>query len=361
MTSATDTRQPPPRAADRAEAARSSADELRAKVDFLASPAAYPEHPDRVEARETHMSWVFLTDGSAYKLKKPVVYPYLDFSTLQAREARCRDEVRLNRRLAPDVYLGVARLTRSADGRLAIDGAGDTVDWLVRMRRLPEERTLERLIASGQLTAAHVAQIGTVLARFYRGLAPAEVDAQRYVELLRAQHDANAGLLLRPEFALDGARVAQTVAAIERFFAADRALLEARAAGGHVVEGHGDLRPEHIFVLDAPVIIDCLEFNRALRLVDPFDEIDFLGLECERLGAAWVGARLRSDLEAQLGDRIDERLHRFYVALRACLRARLAAAHLTEPEPREPHKWLQRARDYLAIAQRAAEGLAAAR
>lgn len=357
MSSTTDTCQFAPRAADRATALRQSADELQAKVDFLASPAAYPERPARVEVRETHMSWVFLADGSAYKLKKPVVYPYLDFSTLQAREARCRDEVRLNRRLAPDVYLGVVRLTREADGRLALDGKGTTVDWLVRMRRLPEERTLERLIERGELSSAHVAQLGEALARFYRRLPSAEVDARIYVELLRAQHDANTGLLLRPEFALDGARAERIVAAIERFFDTDRALLEARAADGHIVEGHGDLRPEHVFLLDAPIIIDCVEFNRALRLVDPFDEIGYLGLECERLGAAWAGQRLRQDLETRLGDRIDERLHCFYVALRACLRARLALAHLTEPQPREPHKWPQRAREYLALAQRAAESM----
>lgn len=360
MNSTTDTRPTRPRAADRAAAMRESADGLQAKVDFLSSAAAYPERPDRIEARETHMSWVFLTDGTAYKLKKPVVYPYLDFSTLEAREARCRDEVRLNRRLAPDVYLGVARLTLEADGRLAIDGEGVTVDWLVRMRRLPEHRTLEQLIVRGELAPEHVAQIGELLARFYRGLAPAEVDAQRYVELLRAQHDANAGLLLRPDFALDGARVERILEAIERFFDADRALIEARAVGGHVVEGHGDLRPEHVFLLDAPVIIDCLEFNRALRLVDPFDEIGFLGLECERLGAAWVGEQLRRHIEAQLGDRIDDRLHHFYVALRACLRARLALAHLTEPEPREPHKWPQRAREYLALAERSAATMGSA-
>lgn len=360
MNSTTDTRPTRQRAADRAAAMRDSADGLQAKVAFLSSAAAYPERPERVEARETHMSWVFLTDGTAYKLKKPVVYPYLDFSTLEAREARCRDEVRLNRRLAPDVYLGVARLTLEADGRLAIDGKGATVDWLVRMRRLPEHRTLEQLIVRGELAPEHVTQIGELLARFYRGLAPAEVDAQRYVELLRAQHDANAGLLLRPDFALDGARVERVLEAIERFFDADRALIEARAVGGHVVEGHGDLRPEHVFLLDAPVIIDCLEFNRALRLVDPFDEIGFLGLECERLGAAWVGDQLRRHIEAQLGDRIDDRLHHFYVALRACLRARLALAHLTEPEPREPHKWPQRAREYLALAERSAATMGSA-
>ncbi|MFN3564881.1 MAG: hypothetical protein ACK4V1_02690, partial [Burkholderiaceae bacterium] len=252
MTSTTDTRPTRSRALARAAALRDSADGLRAKVDFLSSAAAYPERPERVELRETHMSWVFLTDGTAYKLKKPVVYPYLDFSTIEAREARCRDEVRLNRRLAPDVYLGVARLTLEADGRLAIEGEGVTVDWLVRMRRLPEHRTLEQLIVRGELAPAHVEQIAELIARFYRGLAPAEVDAQRYVELLRAQHDANTGLLLRPDFALDGARIERILAAIDRFFDADRASIEARAIGGHVVEGHGDLRPEHVFVLDEP-------------------------------------------------------------------------------------------------------------
>jgi aminoglycoside phosphotransferase family enzyme len=353
------------RAAVRQQAVRESANGLQAKVEFLSSPIAYPEHPTRVEVRETHMSWVFLTDGTAYKLKKPVVYPYLDFSTLDAREARCRDEVRLNRRLAPDTYLGVSRLTRDASGQLAIvddaAGRGATVDWLVRMRRLPEHRTLEQLIARSELAPSHVSGVAALLGEFYRRLPPAELDASRYVELLRTQHDANAGLLLRPDFAPDGARVQQIVEAIERFFDTDRGLLETRAAGGHVVEGHGDLRPEHVFLLDVPVVIDCLEFNRALRLVDPFDEVGFLGLECSRLGADWVGAELRRQLEARLQDRVDDRLFHFYVALRACLRARLALAHLTEPEPREPEKWPRRAREYIALADRAVAKIAQAR
>lgn len=106
------------------------------KVAFLRTPAAYPTHPRRVDVIETHMSWVFLAGDRVYKLKKPVHYPFLDFRTLASREFHCREEVRLNRRLAPHVYLGVVPLTQDHGGALALGGGGEVVDWLVEMRRL---------------------------------------------------------------------------------------------------------------------------------------------------------------------------------------------------------------------------------
>jgi aminoglycoside phosphotransferase family enzyme len=134
----------------RAEASRLSAHPevpVEEKVALLRDPAAYPEAPCEVVVKETHMSWVFLTPERVFKLKKPVRYTFLDFSTVGAREADCREELRLNRRLADDTYLGVSPLTRSRDGRLAIAGQCEIVDWLVIMRRLPDARMLETMLA----------------------------------------------------------------------------------------------------------------------------------------------------------------------------------------------------------------------
>ena len=119
---------------------------LAAKVDFLSRPDAYDPRPAGVVRRETHMSWVFLAGNEVYKLKKPVRFPYLDFSTLARREAACRAELRLNRRLAPDVYLGVLPLVERA-GKLSIDGEGAPVDWLVKMKRLDERFMLDGILA----------------------------------------------------------------------------------------------------------------------------------------------------------------------------------------------------------------------
>jgi aminoglycoside phosphotransferase family enzyme len=338
-----------------------------ALVRFLADPASHRPRPAQVQSIETHISWVFLVDDLAYKLKKPVAQAFLDFRTLAAREADCRDEVRLNRRLAPGIYLGLTRIVRAADGTLALADengaaapAGETVDWLVRMRRLPAARTLDALIGAGTLTAAHVTALGALLGSFYGHLPPADLDAAGYVALLRSQHALNVDVLRRAPPGVGDHAVRRVLDAVERFLDRESARLAERIAAGRVVEGHGDLRPEHVFLLESPVVIDCLEFSRSLRLVDWADEIALLDVECARLGAVRVGPALRAAVGAALDDAVDDRLFAFYAALRASLRARLALAHLDEPHPRTPRRWPQLAADYLALALPRAQQLAAA-
>ena len=318
---------------------------LLEKAALLSRPATYSLGVTEVETVETHMSLLFLAGPTVYKLKKPVVYPFLDFSTLAARERSCRDELRLNRRLAPDVYLGLSRITREAGGTLALDGEGEVVDWLVRMRRLPAGRTLDRLITAGTVTAAQVDAVAAVLARFYAGAERGRLDARGYVEQLRREHAISRAVIGAFE---DG--LARTLLDdVQRFLDQGQALLRARVADGRIVDGHGDLRPEHVWLNTPPLVIDCLEFNQRLRQVDPFDEITYLGLECARLGAPWIGQRLLQRLSAALDDAIDPRLVRFYARYRACVRARLALAHLDEPSPREPQRWQPLARAYLRL------------
>lgn len=334
---------------------------LQDKVAFLRVAANYGPQVARVDVCETHMSYVFLTETDAYKLKKPVRYPFLDFSTLVAREESCRAEVALNRRLAPDVYLGVTALTQTLDGRLALGGDGAVVDWLVRMRRLPAERMLDRLIVAQRLQPHDLTALADRLADFYATAARLDITPAHFVAGLEREHRANMALLAAPQFDLDRSELAAIDAALGHFFAAGRARLHARVAAGRVVEGHGDLRPEHVCLTDPPRVIDCLEFNRELRLVDWADEIAFLGLECALLGAPWVAATLRDPIAHRLHDTVPTALTAFYTALRACLRARLAVAHLLEPEPRDGARWLPRARAYLRLAHAACGDLVAGR
>jgi aminoglycoside phosphotransferase family enzyme len=144
-----------------------------------------------------------------------------------------------------------------------------------------------------------------------------------------------------------------------RFISQCRPILAARVDRCRIIDGHGDLRPEHIWLNHEIRIIDCLEFNPRLRAVDPFDEIAFLDLECERLGAAWAGRYIRTRVARGLNDDRPEGLYRFYRSYRATLRARLAIAHLSEPKPRTPEKWPSLARAYLDIAARDAGSLEA--
>jgi len=322
---------------------------LEAKVDFLSRPGAYPGYQGDVTRRETHMSLVFLTKDRAYKLKKPVRFPYLDFSTVSRRETACRAEIRLNRRLAPGVYLGLAALTASATG-LSIEGAGAVTDWLVVMRRLDERQMLDRVITEGRLQTWQLDRLVDTLVHFYRRATPVSVSPQRHLVAWRRSLLFNRCVLIDPRLGMPAGLIRRLDRVQRLFLDVRRSLLADRVRARRIVDGHGDLRPEHIFLGDPLCIIDCLEFNAALRVADPFDEVAFLSLECERLGSAWAGRYIRRHIAAALQDGPSEELFAFYRCYRATLRARLAIAHLLEPSPRTPEKWPALAHTYLQLA-----------
>jgi aminoglycoside phosphotransferase family enzyme len=331
---------------------------LEAKVAFLSRPAAYAPRPAEVTLRETHMSWVFLAGERVYKLKKPVRFPYLDFSTIGRREQACRAELSLNRRLAPDVYLGVEPLTDTGRG-LAIGGEGEAVDWLVCMTRLDERFMLENLINTEAVTTAQLDRLVATLTRFYRAATPVVLPPSVLIADLQRSLAYNKRVLLDARFSLPAGLVRRIDCAQRRFLARYGPLLAARLRHRRIVDGHGDLRPEHIWLDDQVRIIDCLEFNARLRAVDPFDEVAYLGMECERLGAGWIGDYLRRRMSRALRDGPAGLLFEFYTCHRATLRARLAIAHLLEPNPRTPEKWPRRAAEYLALAGKSARRLEA--
>lgn len=324
---------------------------LEEKLAWLSRPAAYPEPVSRLERIETHMSWVFLTDAHAYKLKKPVRYAYLDFATLEARRRACEEELRLNRLLAPDVYLGVVALRRAPDGRLALEGPGVTVEWLIKMRRLPAAGMLDERIRAGTLSAAELKALAARLAAFYRDAARIPLTGAQYRARIAAQVEEHCVALADPALGLPATAVSAACGPLQALLARAPALIEERAA--HIVEGHGDLRPEHVCFTPQPVVIDCLEFNREFRIVDPVDELAFLAMECERLGAPGVGATVLETYVAASADAPPAPLIPFYKALRAALRAKLSAWHTRELPSAAWGKWTAQAGEYLDIAARA--------
>ena len=322
---------------------------LEQKVEFLSRSSAYAQPATGVIRRETHMSWVFLTDDQVYKLKKPVRFPYLDFSNLRRREAACRAELRLNRRLAPDVYLDVMPLRATPRG-LAIGEDGPIMDWLVVMRRLDEAQTLEHAIVDRRVKPWQLDRLIATLVQFYRRAGRVFLSPAVHLRDWHQSLSDNLRLLLDPRFGLPLGLVRRVASVQRRFLCRQGKALAARVRHRSIVDGHGDLRPEHIWLGDPVRIIDCLEFNPRLRAVDPFDEIAFLSLECDRLGAAWTGKYIRRGVSRGLPDGVSDELFLFYRCNRAMLRARLAIAHLMEPKPRTPEKWPHLARTYLAIA-----------
>jgi len=325
---------------------------LAAKVAVLRDPGTYPEKPARVDAVETHMSWVFLTDRYAYKLKKPVRYDFLDFSTLALRRHNCEEEVRLNRRLAPDVYLGTLPLTVDAQGGMRLGGEGEPIEWLVQMRRLPATRMLDAMIRQHALREADIDNLALLLAQFYRACPAVALSAEAYRAGLEAAIGLNRAELSPPAYDLPRDLIATVHDAQAGFLRRHAALFDARVAAGKIIEGHGDLRPEHICLLAPPVVIDCLEFSRRLRLVDPVDELAFLAMECERLEAPVVGERLLHTYTQVTHDRPAAALVSFYMSFRAGLRARFAIAHLRELDAKDWPKWRQIAGEYLRLAAR---------
>jgi uncharacterized protein len=288
-------------------------------------------------------------DQPAYKLKKPVCFSYLDFSTLALRETACRAELKLNRRLAPGVYLDVVALAASAAG-LSIGGAGDVVDWLVVMRRLDEHQMLDRALAGRRVKSWQIDRLVDTLVQFYRRATPVFISPLRHLVAWRRSLLYNQRVLLDPRLGMPAGLVRRIDRAQRLFLARRRSLLVDRVRARRIVDAHGDLRPEHIFLGDPLCIIDCLEFNAALRAADPFDEVAFLSLECERLGNAWAGRYIRRRIAAALQEGPSEELFTFYRCYRATLRARLAIAHLLESAPRTPEKWPVLARVYLQLA-----------
>ena len=329
---------------------------LDARLRFLCAPGTHGLPPGTpVELIETHMAWVVLAGDAALKMKKPVRYPFLDFSTLRAREHACREELRLNARLAPEVYLGLEALQWDGDGlSLVAESArtpgARTLDWIVRMRRLPRDRMLDALAERGAVAPDQIDALAATLVAFYRAAGPASPEDDRYVARFEREHARNREVLCDERLGLAG-DAGPVLDDFGRMLALLAPRLRARAVAGRVVDGHGDLRPEHVCLVDAPVVIDALEFNAELRRVDPIDEAAQLGVECDALGATWIGPRLAARLADGLDDPDGLELLPFYRAWRALLRARLALAHLLDPAPRRPERWAPLARRFVAAAR----------
>jgi hypothetical protein len=328
-----------------------SADQA-ALVRALADPAFYPHRPPRVEHVQTHISHVFLAGPYVYKLKKAVRFPFVDASTVARRGSLCEEELRLNWRLAVPIYLGVLPVTRERDGRLALCGKGTVVDRVVWMRRLPAERMLDRLVEDGAADAGMLGRLARLLADFHA----------------RAPDGPAVAAHATPEAVLGAWRQVLALAA-PLVGGALPALLRRRHAAGHRIrEGHGDLRAEHVCIIDTPVpaappdtpiapgmyVVDCVEFSHALRCNDVASEVAFLTMDLERLGRPDLAGAFVDAYVAASGDRELRTLLPFYCVYRACVRGAVEGLKAAEPEVKSGDRLaaVTRARQYFALALR---------
>ncbi len=333
-------------------------------LHFLRRPSSYPQHPSEVTQRETHISWVFLAGRYAYKLKKPVRFDFLDFSTREQRKRACEAEVRLNRRLSANVYRGVIPICRSKGGRLTLGGDGEVVDWLVKMRRLDEGRTLHALLMDRRRVGEIEETLRTVaaqLAKFYAAQAPLMVRTADFRRRLERHVDENERQLVACATPGDGDVHVDSIhrihSAQKRFLVTHQQLFDNRVRDGRIVDGHGDLRPEHIYLYAEPIIIDCIEFNDEYRANDIVDELAFLAVECNRLGE-FTADRLLFDAYQQVSlEMPPPRLIAFYKTYRACVRAKVAALRSGQQQVPESVQSSEAVRGYLQLAERYADDL----
>jgi aminoglycoside phosphotransferase family enzyme/predicted kinase len=302
---------------------------------------------------ETHISKVFLTPTRAYKVKKAVDFGFLDFSTLAQRRAYCTREVELNRRLAPSIYLKTVPITYDG-ARYRLGGAGEVVEYAVCMRRLPARQSLSARLTTPALGAAQMQRLAQVLTRFYdRSQPEASIDAPVLARNVKAAVDENfrqiapltAHVLDRETFA----QVRQTSLA---FLRRRGALLADRVRQGHIVDGHGDLRCEHIYFRDNGriQIIDCLEFSDALRCIDTASDLAFLAMDLDRRGYAALGHALLAQYAAQRPDPTCFVVLPFYKCYRAMVRCKVACLQM-EAKGRRNTALRRRARQYLEMAR----------
>ena len=326
---------------------------LETKVDFLNQPESYPEQPHRVETLETHTSWIFLTDAFAYKLKKPLCYEFLDFSTVDARRRNCEAEVQLNRRLAHDVYLGTVPLTVQPHDAAAmhLGSNGKVVDWLVKMRRLPSHWVLEQKIKNHTVKANDIAKVAMVLADFYEKAPPVAISPAEYHNRFVTDVCVTLNELTGPDYELSTTWIKVITDAQLQFLQNQAAFFTRRVQEGRIIEAHGDLRPEHIYLGNEPIIVDCLEFNREFRILDSVDELAFLAMECERLAAPDIGNILFATYRQITSDNPPHALTHFYMSYRAMLWAKLAIRHINRHGTGKRSKWISRTEDYLHLAE----------
>jgi hypothetical protein len=299
----------------------------------LRRPDCYPHAPAQVEVVQTHISVVCLAGDRVYKLKKPVRLPFLDFSTPERRRHFCAEELRLNRRLCPEIYLDVVPLCRGREG-LNFRGEGATIDHAVLMKRLPAERMLDRLLAQGAAQPADVERLAVFIATFHaraergpavqRAGAPAGLVARLRANL--ADTKPMAGDVFAP--ALHRALAAAT----ERDIARLQPLLERRATENRIVDGHGDLHARNVCLTDPPAPYDCIEFSAAFRCGDVATETAFLTMDLRYRGHP---ALARTYVDAYVGASGDTELPTLLPPLeryRALVRAKVGAVAAGEAE-----------------------------
>ena len=328
-------------------------------LDALKQPSAYPhlasgKQPPASPIRliQTHISWVFLTGDYVYKIKKPVKFSFLDFSTREKRKSLCEEEVRLNRRLCPEVYLGAVPI--AMDRHPSFGGSGFPMDYAVKMRQLPSEKIMSLLLTEGKVTESHIRSIAKIISDFHSKIDVIHEKEYNSPEMIAEQFADLGGVRETAERACKmGEKIDFILKKAEEFARKNRPLFLQRQEKGFIRDCHGDLHSGNIFLTDPIVIFDCIEFNKSFRYTDTSADAGFLAMDLDAHGRKDLSRLFISEYLRLSGDRGMPALLDYYKCYRANVRAKIAclthSQHPSEEEKKKMEKYLLLAEEYARL------------
>lgn len=323
-------------------------------VEALLNPKTYPEAPQRVELVQTQMSFVFLTDDYVYKVKKPVNLGYLDYTTLDRRQFYCHREVELNRRLCPDVYLGVVSVTRDK-GDILIGDQGKVIEYAVKMRRLPREAMMDVLLAQNQVSLEMVVSVAQKLVEFHHK-AETSANISAFGDLDTIIQNTEENFIQTEKYignTISQRRYRHIKDYTNSFIEHNAFLFHKRITDGKIRDCHGDLHAAHICFTNGICIYDCIEFNDRFRYCDVASEVAFLAMDLDHYGQvdlsrSFVSAYVNRSLDNELLELLN-----FYKCYRAYVRGKVESFKLDDPHISEEEKTrtLAIAKSYFELAE----------
>lgn len=324
-------------------------------IQALTDPSRYSHPADRIRVLQTHISWVILTGPFAYKIKKPLNLGFLNFTDLDRRRFFCEEELRLNRRLAPEIYLDLVSITGTPDAP-ELGGRGPAIEYAVRMKEFPQEAQLDRVLARGALEASHIDALVDRLAAFHAEIPKVPADgafgtSDRIAKPVFDNFEAIQQRIDDPEELAGLERLELWTRQAHRDLSGE---FERRRRSGFVRECHGDVHLANMALVEGKVVIfDCIEFSENLRWIDVISEVAFLTMDLEDRGRPDYARRALNRYLELTGDYSGLRLLRYYQAYRAMVRAKVTSIRLGQPGivPAERDKIRREYRDYEALAE----------
>src|SRR3989338_2666591 len=322
-------------------------------IKFMLNSDTYPFKPEKVDMLQTHISYLFIAGEYVYKIKKPVNFGSIDYSTLEKRKFYCGQEIRLNSRLSPEIYLGISHIV-SDKGIFSLNGKGEIEEYAVRMKRLPENMMMDRMIFDKRIDMAIITKIANKIAAFHQS-ADVNSDISKFGDIEIILKNVNENFLQTDKFI--GISLTQDEYNLikdfsYKFIVHNKSILKKRVAENKIKDCHGDLRTEHICISDKIYIFDSIEFNDRFRCADVASEVAFLAMDLDFLGEGILSKYFVNSYIEISGDTDIYKVINFYKCYRAYVRGKVESFKLNDPniQPKEKEKSLNSARGHFKLA-----------